>query len=665
MACTTSDCGCISSSSDSASAAQGGSSKSYLPYLLLISGLGGLLAGVDFGIIGSALDFLNKTIDVSETQLSFIVAIYTGGGLLASLVAGLFADWIGRKKMMILGGVAFVVSILLIYTSQGFIPLLVGRVLMGLSGGIICVVVPLYMAECLPAHVRGRGTAIFQFMLTLGMVIAGAIGVFFTNKNAAAIADAQQTFAADPASLKNAIMAANNAAWRNMFLVAALPGVIYSIGALFIKESPRWLFRRGKAVAAENILRLSRSEEQTKSEMAEMGEHTAKHETGTAKDSLLQRKYVIPFIIACIVLAATQATGINSIIAYAVVILKGAGLDSVSAVSAYTLIMLLNCGMTLIGAALVDRKGRKFLLKLGTLGIIFTLGTSALVYRSFEAQRSDVEQGVRAMIKDNGLNFDVTQAQLAGRKNSAEGMSLSILCAYGDKQQVVRAFVPTPKDRGILKAAGDIKAGLPTADQATLEAFGPLKAKAVESLEKAEQEIVFAARAILKGLSAEQRQTLANAGTIRDAQSISIAPDPKNVDASGKAFPLEIKRAKLGPTPSPSTGIVITVLLCLFVTFFALGPGVCVWLALTELMPTRIRSTGMGVAMVLNNGVQFLIALVFLPVVGNYGFHAMFFFWAGCTVIYFVTAAFFMPETKGKTLEEIEDYFEKGHVRKS
>ena len=76
-------------------------------------------------------------------------------------------------------------------------------------------------------------------------------------------------------------------------------------------------------------------------------------------------------------------------------------------------------------------------------------------------------------------------------------------------------------------------------------------------------------------------------------------------------------------------------------------------------MPTRIRSTGMGVAMVLNNGVQFLSALFFPIVVGSRGFHAMFFIWGGCTVVYFITAAFFMPETKGKTLEEIEDYFER------
>ena len=82
------------------------------------------------------------------------------------------------------------------------------------------------------------------------------------------------------------------------------------------------------------------------------------------------------------------------------------------------------------------------------------------------------------------------------------------------------------------------------------------------------------------------------------------------------------------------------------------------WLALSELRPTRIRSTGMGFALVLTQAVGTGIAAVFLPTVGNFGYSAMFFFWAGCTVISFITAVFFLPETKGKTLEEIEEYFE-------
>jgi hypothetical protein len=76
-------------------------------------------------------------------------------------------------------------------------------------------------------------------------------------------------------------------------------------------------------------------------------------------------------------------------------------------------------------------------------------------------------------------------------------------------------------------------------------------------------------------------------------------------------------------------------------------------------MPTRIRSTGMGIALLLNQGASTLIAAVFLPVVGDYGYYAMFSFWAACTVLYFITATFFLPETKGRTLEEIEMHFNK------
>jgi hypothetical protein len=77
-------------------------------------------------------------------------------------------------------------------------------------------------------------------------------------------------------------------------------------------------------------------------------------------------------------------------------------------------------------------------------------------------------------------------------------------------------------------------------------------------------------------------------------------------------------------------------------------------------MPTRIRSAGMGIALVLNQGVSMTIAGVFLPVVGRYGYYAMFAFLAACTVVYFITATFFLPETKGKSLEEIERLFDAG-----
>lgn len=97
--------------------------------------------------------------------------------------------------------------------------------------------------------------------------------------------------------------------------------------------------------------------------------------------------------------------------------------------------------------------------------------------------------------------------------------------------------------------------------------------------------------------------------------------------------------------------------------FYALGPGVCVWLALSELMPTRIRSNGMSVALVINQMVSTTLAGIFLPVVSKYGYSTMFFVFAGFTTIYLITATFFLPETKGKTLEEIEEYFDRSSAR--
>jgi phage shock protein PspC (stress-responsive transcriptional regulator) len=130
-----------------------------------------------------------------------------------------------------------------------------------------------------------------------------------------------------------------------------------------------------------------------------------------------------------------------------------------------------------------------------------------------------------------------------------------------------------------------------------------------------------------------------------------------NLDAARRA-PLRIDNALITPLPSQRSGMRVAITLFVFMAFYAVGPGVCVWLALSELMPTRIRSNGMSIALLINQAVSTTIAAVFLPTVGKHGYAAMFFGFAACTVIYFVTAAFFLPETKGKTLEEIEAHFE-------
>ena len=570
----------------------------YLPFLILLSGMGGLLAGIDFGIIAGALVYLDKTIPMTAAEQGFMVAIYTFGGLIAALFAGTLADLLGRKKMMLAGGLMFVASILLIFISDTYYPLLVGRVLMGLSGGVVCVVVPLFMAECLPTAFRGRGTSAFQLLLTLGLVLATIVSKLFAD-----IHDKAVTAAAGNADL---IFKADQAAWKNIFLTACVPGVLFCALALVASESPRWLFRRKREADAERILRFSRSQSEADVEMSEMRERsgtTTSDSTNKPADSgsLFQRKYVIPFILSCIVLACTQATGINTILPFGAKIIQGAGLSEKTAQDNLWLITTTNCVVTFFGALLVDKLGRKILLSIGTAGIIVCLGIGGFLFHGFESKRVDVlPRAAKAMAADGKSVSIMADASLAPSAGDAAGqLSVTYKWEKETKPKVITAFSNAANDSDrLLKIEPESEKKWVTVDGKKIE---------------------------------ETR--------VKDA---------------GK---LELLRASYGPVASAATGWSVLVLLCAFIGFFAFGPGVCVWLALTELMPTRIRSTGMGIAMVLNNGVAFLSALFFPVVVGSKGFHMMFFIWAGFTVIYFITAAFFMPETKGKTLEEIEDHF--------
>src|SRR5208283_24775 len=216
------------------------SNRSYNLFLLLVAGLGGLLYGIDVGIIGGALPYLEATSGLTAAELSVIVAAVLLGSVFSTLFAGVLADGMGRKPLMILSGVTFVLSIPVIALSHGYGPLFLGRLLQGISGGVIGVVVPLYLAECLSASTRGKGTGIFQWLLTFGIMAAALVGMYFSFRvdEVAKLGDAAR------------LIAFKGTAWRSIFWVSLPPGILFVIGSLMVAESPRWLFRRGKRDAA-------------------------------------------------------------------------------------------------------------------------------------------------------------------------------------------------------------------------------------------------------------------------------------------------------------------------------------------------------------------------------------------------------------------------------
>jgi MFS family permease len=616
--------------------------KNYQWFLAVVSGLAGLLYGIDIGIIDPALPYLNRATSLSEGQLSLVVAAVLAGSILGSVVAGVLADWLGRKPMMIVSALMFVGSVAVIYLSQSFVPLLLGRLLQGMSGGVIAVVVPLYLAECLPSDQRGRGVAVFQFMLTAGIVLAAFIGNHYLGNAELAI----QAAGTD----QGLIMAAADYAWRSMFLTVLYPGLLFLLGCLFVSESPRWLLRHGKPERARAALLRLRPAAACELELAEIGQALAverarpRMAAGAALvEMLTERRYVLPFVLACIVLGCNQATGINSVLQFMSTILQKAGLDPVAAAGYGTAIKILNTVMTVVAIVLVERKGRVFLLKLGTGGIIVSLVLLALLFYRFESQRVDVRAQVAAMVNDNRLDFDLAAAPWAGQG----AVQLSLLVQYGDRQQVVEAYTPTAAARDVLAHEATALQALAPDQRALLQAQAALRAP--------DDAVTIPARQLLAHLPAATRAAVDAAQRVRVAQRVVVAPP--DAAASAAMHIVQIVRATVGPTPDAGNGLLAALCIAGFIAAFSIGPGVCVWLALSELMPTRIRSVGMGVALLINQGTGTLIAGAFLPIVGNYGFHVMFLFWTACTVVYFVTAAFFLPETKGKSLEQIEQLF--------
>jgi MFS family permease len=592
---------------DSSASIESSARRRYSLFLLIVAGLGGLLYGIDVGIIGGALPYLEATSRLTAAQLSVIVAAVLLGSVFSTLFAGILADWMGRKPLMFLSGVTFVLSIPVIALSHGYGPLFFGRLLQGISGGLIGVVVPLYLAECLAAANRGKGTGAFQWMLTLGIVAAAAVGIYYSYRVQAVALTGDAT----------TLFGFKDQAWRRIFWVSLPPGVLFALGSLLVTESPRWLFRRGKKELAYKALLRSRPPEQADRELAEMEETahsaTAKLSSGEKfHDSLLRRKYAVPFLLACVILFCNTATGVNSIIGYNASILLQSGLSDLHAHWGYVVFTCVNFLMTMVGMVLVDRKGRKFLFILGTSGIIVSLVGVGVLFLRTEKLSVDSRYQVESLAGTNQeltLHFDPAAARQllaaqgsAGKQIDSNRASLAIIYSYGD----------------FTAATSFARSDDPAAAPIQITRASCVPANKIEAFFK----------------------------------------NPfANLEAAQTA-PLKIQKAVIGRVPEARHGWLVALGLYLFMAFYAVGPGVCVWLALSELMPTRIRSNGMSIALVINQLVSTTLAGIFLPFVSKHGYSSMFFLFSSFTVIYFLVVAFFLPETKGKTLEEIEAHFE-------
>ena len=265
------------------------------------------------------------------------------GSLFGTLFSGPLADKIGRRVVIAISAATFIAGIFLVISSQGFILLFSGRLLLGVGIGIVSVAVPLYALELAPTEHRGLCVGVFQLFLTSGILAA-----FFID-----------------------MLLVKSGNWHAMFEVVLVPAVILVVGALFLPESPRWLFLRNKKEKAIEVLKKLHSPEEVEQEL-KLIERSLQSKEGTWRE-LFSKRLAVPLLISVSIAILQQLTGINTILQYAPVMLKSAGFSSnyISMLGSVG-IGLMNLIFTIVGMLLVDKVGRRPLLLTGLIGIVLS-----------------------------------------------------------------------------------------------------------------------------------------------------------------------------------------------------------------------------------------------------------------------------------------------------
>jgi sugar porter (SP) family MFS transporter len=325
------------------------------PYVLLvasIAALGGLLFGYDTGVISGAILFITKQFVLDSRLVAFTISVVLIGCIAGSAVAGTVADRIGRRPTLFVSGLVFLLGAVISALAPSENILLCGRFIVGIGIGFSSVVAPLYISEVAPAQSRGALVSLYQFAITIGILLAYIVDYLL----------------------------AAQAQWRAMLGLAVVPSVVLMAGMIWMPESPRYLFKIGQGSRARSELdRIYDDPAESGREEASIGESLSVK--GAGFRALFARGTRLALFIGVSLAVLQQITGINTVIYYGPRIFQMAGVASAaSSILAQTAVGTVNCFMTLVAIFFVDRLGRKPLLYLGLTGMFVALATMALAF---------------------------------------------------------------------------------------------------------------------------------------------------------------------------------------------------------------------------------------------------------------------------------------------
>jgi sugar porter (SP) family MFS transporter len=322
----------------------------------LVAALAGFLFGFDTAVISGAEQAIQRVWAMSDAVHGLAISSALWGTVLGALLGGWPSDKWGRRPTLIAIGVLYAISALGSALAWDPLSFMLFRFIGGVGIGVSSVAAPAYISEIAPKAQRGRLVALFQTMIVTGILFA-----FLSNWLLSGTGEED---------------------WRIMLGVVAIPSLAYLLCAFGIPESPRWLLvQRGRGDEARAIL-TAINPATVDATLDEIQAEAAAETQSISWGHFLTSHYRRPIMLAFFIAFFNQLSGINAIIYYAPRIFELTGAGASTALLGTMGIGLVNLVFTLIGMALIDRAGRKWLMTIGSFGYIVSLGMTAYGFAS-------------------------------------------------------------------------------------------------------------------------------------------------------------------------------------------------------------------------------------------------------------------------------------------
>ena len=318
--------------------------KGYVILIASVAALGGLLFGFDTAVIAGTLDYLKHFFGLTDLQLGFVVSATSIGCIPGAAIAGKTADAFGRKKMMLLTALLYIVAALGSGLAGSFTELVIYRFIGGIAIGMASTIAPIYISEIAPTNFRGRLGMLQQLAIVTGILLS-----FVSNYGIVTV---------------HASFLHEDNYWRYMLGAAFVPSLVFFLLLLLVPESPRWLLLKGRLEKGRSIFDKIYGNAEAEQEVKAVQKDIASEGTATIQQVLApryKRVVIIGLVFACV----AQLTGINIIFYYAPLIFKTTH-TGLSPLYQTMLTGVVNLVFTIVAFWMIDRLGRKKLLILGS-----------------------------------------------------------------------------------------------------------------------------------------------------------------------------------------------------------------------------------------------------------------------------------------------------------